>query len=86
MFPAMETNRQNTTTKASGFDAQVGALLDRVQETASFVDSLMEMPVPTGSQGSGSSEWDAAVARRLESRLARTMRALIEKEPERKTA
>ena len=47
----METNRTKTNPQ-SGFDAQVGALLDRIHESASIVDSLMAMPV--------SSEGDAA--------------------------
>jgi len=69
---------------AGGFDAQVGALLDRVHESASFVDSLMAMPLP--GEGSSAPEWDAAVARRLESRLAAAMRAMLDAEPEQKSA
>ena len=40
----METNRTKTSPQ-SGFDAQVGALLDRIHESASMVDSLMAMPL-----------------------------------------
>ena len=76
----METNRTKTSPQ-SGFDAQVGALLDRIHESASIVDSLMAMPV--SSEGDAAPEWDAAVTRRLERRLAETMRAIIEPdEPE----
>jgi hypothetical protein len=78
----METNRNRP--PESGFDAQVGALLDRVNESASFVDSLMAMPLP--GEKDAAQEWDAAVARRLEARLANAMRALIEDGPERRSA
>ena len=71
----METNRTKTHPQ-SGFDAQVGALLDRVHESASFVDSLMAMPLP--GEESSAPEWDAAVTRRLESRLANAMRAVLD--------
>lgn len=80
----METNRPNTRPQ-SGFDAQVGALLDRVHESSSFVDSLMAMPLP--GEGQSAPEWDAAVTRRIERRLADAMRAIIETdEPERRSA
>jgi hypothetical protein len=81
----METNRQNTK-PSSGFDAQIGALLDRIHESASIVDRLMEMPLPQGEAASEAPEWDAAVTRRLEIRLADFMRAVIESEPERRRA
>lgn len=71
----METNRTKTHPQ-SGFDAQVGALLDRVHESASFVDSLMAMPLPD--ESNSAPEWDAAVTRRLESRLATAMRAVLD--------
>jgi len=77
----MKTKRQ---TSPNAFDAQVGALLDRVHESASFVDSLMAMPLP--GESSSAPEWDAAVARRLEARLANAMRSLIEDGPEQKSA
>lgn len=79
----MEKNRTRPYPE-SGFDAQVGALLDRVHESASFVDSLMAMPLP--GEKEFAPEWDAAVARRLEARLANAMRALIEDGPERRSA
>jgi hypothetical protein len=80
----METNRTKTSPQ-SGFDAQVGALLDHIHESASIIDSLMAMPLPGESESAP--EWDAAVARRLESRLANAMRAMIEPaEPERRSA
>jgi hypothetical protein len=79
----METNRTKTNPQ-SGFDAQVGALLDRIHESASIVDSLMAMP---RGDDDAAPEWDAAVTRRLERRLAETMRAIIEPgEPERRSA
>ena len=80
----METNRTKTNPQ-SGFDAQVGALLDRIHDHTSVVDRLMAMPLP-GEGDSEAPEWDAAVTRRLETRLAEAMRAVIEKEPERKSA
>ena len=73
----METNRTKTFPQ-SGFDAQVGALLERVHETASIVDSLMAMPLAGGS--SSAPKWDTAVTRRLERRLAEAMRAIVEPE------
>lgn len=80
----METNRTKTN-PLSGFDAQVGALLDRIHESASIVDSLMAMPLPD--EDNAAPEWDAAVTRRLERRLAETMRAIIEPgQPERRSA
>jgi hypothetical protein len=80
----METNRTKTNPQ-SGFDAQVGALLDRIHESASIVDSLMAMPLR--GDDDAAPEWDAAVTRRLERRLAETMRAIIEPgEPERRSA
>ncbi|MEP9387892.1 hypothetical protein [Mesorhizobium sp. KR9-304] len=80
----METNRTKTHPQ-SGFDAQVGALLDRIHESASIVDSLMAMPLP--GEDNAPPEWDAAVSRRLESRLAAAMRSMIESdEPERRSA
>jgi hypothetical protein len=80
----METNRPYSQ-KQGGFDAQVGALLDRVHESVSIVDSLMAMPLPD--EGESAPEWDAAVTRRLESRLVEAMRALIGPiEPEKKRA
>ena len=80
----METNRTKTSPQ-SGFDAQVGALLDHVHESASIIDSLMAMPLPDA--GDEAPEWDAAVTSRLERRLADAMRAMIEPdEPERRRA
>jgi hypothetical protein len=81
--PRMEKNRPRPYPE-SGFDAQVGVLLDRVHESTSFVDSLMAMPLP--GEKESAPEWDAAVARRLEARLANAMRALIDAEPEQKSA
>ncbi|WP_353644639.1 hypothetical protein [Mesorhizobium sp. WSM2239] len=80
----MEKNWQNAH-PGSGFDAQIGALLDQVQDQASIVDRLLAMPAPTG-EGREAPEWDAAVARRFERRLAATMREMIEGEPERRRA
>lgn len=80
----METNRTKTNPQ-SGFDAQVGALLDCVHESASIIDSLLAMPLP--GEDESAPEWDAAVTRRLERRLADAMRAIIEPdEPERRSA
>jgi len=80
----MGTNRTRTVSQ-SGFDAQIGALLDRVHESASFVDSLMAMPL--SGDNVSAPEWDAAVTRRLERRLADALRAVLEtQEPERRSA
>ncbi|MEW9805535.1 hypothetical protein [Mesorhizobium marinum] len=79
----METNRTKTS-PGSGFDAQVGALLDRVHESSSFIDSLMAMPV--AGEDDAPRAWNAAVTRRLERRLANAMRVIIEGEPEKKSA
>jgi hypothetical protein len=84
MLSGMEQNRQDTN-PLSGFDAQIGALLDNIQDQASIVDRLLAMPAPTG-EGREAPEWDVAVARRLERRLAATMREIIEAEPERRRA
>ncbi len=73
--PDMETTRQKS---LKGFDAQVGALLDRVHESASIVDSLMAMPLP--GETDAPPEWDAAVTRRLERRLVDAMRSILEAE------
>jgi hypothetical protein len=59
-------------------------LLDRVHESASFVDSQMAMPLP--GESDSAPEWDAAVTRRLERRLVDAMRAVIDPEPEKKRA
>ena len=72
MFRGMETKRKPSQT---GFDAQVGALLDRVHESASIVDSLMAMPLP--GEDDAPPEWDAAVTRRLERRLVDAMRLML---------
>jgi len=80
----MGTNRTNSRPQ-SGFDAQVGALLDRIDESASIIDRLMAMP--PASDDDAAPEWDAAVTKRLERRLADTMRAIIEPgQPERRRA
>ena len=78
----MDTNR--TKSYHSGFDAQVGALLDRVQEQVSIVDRMMAMPLPA--ENDAPREWNTAVTRRLERRLADAMRVIIEGEPEKKSA
>lgn len=62
-------------------EAGISALLDLSAEAESIVDGLMKIPLSVAP-----GEWDAAVSRRLEQRLARTMRAMIEGEPGRKSA
>ena len=84
MLSGMEQNRQNIN-PGSGFDAQIGALLDQVQDQASIVDRLLAMPAPTG-EGREAPEWEAAVARRLERRLAEKLREAINSDPERRRA
>lgn len=73
----MDTNR--TKSLHSGFDGQVGALLDRAHESASIVDSLMAMPMPD--EHDAPRQWNTAVTRRLERRLSDAMRVIIEGEP-----
>lgn len=77
----METNR-HALSPASGFDPQIAALLDRANESSSIFDRVMELPQADAEQ----SEWDRAVMRRLELRLSRSLRDLLEGEPERKSA
>jgi hypothetical protein len=84
MLSGMEQNRKDAN-PLSSFDEQIGALLDHVQDQASIVDRLLAMPAPTG-EGQEAPEWDAAVARRLERKLAATMREIIESEPQRRSA
>lgn len=80
----MEMNRTNT--PHSRFDAQVGALLDRVHESTSIVDSLLAMPLPNDGEAPAP-EWDLAVTRRLERRLVDAMRAILDNdEPARRSA
>jgi len=54
-------------------DYQIDALLAR--EAGSIFDRLMAMPRPVADQ---TNEWDRAVIGRLETHLARRMRALID--------
>ena len=84
MLSGMEQNRPDAHSPSS-FDAQIGVLLDHVQDQTSIVDRLMAMPAPAG-EGREAHEWDAAVARRLERRLAAKMREMIETKPERRSA
>jgi len=81
----METKRP-TDKPVSDLDTQIGSLLDRLNQSASIVDRLMEMPLPKGEATSANAEWDAVVARRLESRLAAALRSLLDDGPERKRA
>ena len=81
MFCGMETNR---TRHPRAIRRAIGALLDRIQEPASIIDRLMAMPLPDEAMRA---RMGRAVTRRLESRLAETMRAMIEPdEPERRRA
>jgi len=65
-------------------DRQIGSLLGRSTQQGSVVDRLMDIPLPPA--GSDAPEWDAAVARRLEAKLADKMREIIEPEVEKKRA
>ena len=62
-------------------DADISALLDMSREAESIIDGLMNIPV-SGAQ----TDWDFAVARRLEQRLARTMREMLEGDSLRRSA
>ncbi len=79
----METNRHNSDPRNRS-ERQIAALLERIHESTSIIDSLMDMPL--SEKGSAAPEWDAAVARKLESRLSQMMRAMIDSEPEQKRA
>ena len=70
----------------SDLDAQIATLLDRLNESASIVDRLLAMPLPKQDGPSDNADWDAVVARRMESRLATALRSLLEEEPARKRA
>ena len=59
-------------------DRQIGSLLGRLAEQGSVVDRLMDIPPPLPE--TNAPEWDAAVIRRLEAKLADRMREIIEPE------
>ena len=80
----METNRADTLADGP-YEADISVLLDRFDERASIVDRLMDIPV-VSSEMSASPEWDAAMARRLQGKLAEAMRGMIENSPERRSA
>ena len=65
-----------------GQKRQIGSLLGRTK--FSILDRLMEIPAPLSGSASDAPEWDAAVVRRLEARLADTMREIIEPGVEKK--
>ncbi len=67
-------------------DREIGVLLDRAMAGASIIDQLMAIPLPSDNDSGSSIEWDAAVTRRLQHRLVETMRAVLAREPERKSA
>ena len=79
----MDTNRHGPHPQNNS-ERQIATLLERIHESTSIVDSLMDMPL--SEKDSAAPEWDAAVARKLESRLSNMMRAMIDGEPERKRA
>ncbi len=79
----MDTNRHKSDSRNRS-ERQIAALLQRMHESSSIVDSLMDIPL--SENDSAAPEWDAAVARKLESRLSEMMRALIDSEPEQKSA
>ena len=81
----METKRSDDKT-FSDLDSQIGALLDRLNESASIVDQLMAMPLPKQDGLSHTADWDAVVARRMETRLASALRSRLEEEPTAKRA
>lgn len=67
-------------------DSAISALFSRACEGVSIVDQLMDMA--STEEETVSPQWDAAVKRRLERKLADAMRAVIDKntgdgEPER---
>ncbi len=80
MLVGMIQNSQTIPLRPST-EADISALLDMSQQAESIIDGLMNIPV-SGSQ----SDWDSAVARRLEQRLARTMRAMLEGDGQRRSA
>jgi len=82
--PGMDTNRAENLAAGSN-DADISALPERCQEKASIVDRLMDVPVVSDG-ASVSPEWDDAMARRLQGKLADAMRGMIENPPERRSA
>ena len=79
----MEQNRQIPNSPGDA-DRQIGSLLGPLTEKGSVVDRLMDIPLPPA--GSDAPEWDAAVIRRLEAKLADKMREIIDPEAEKKSA
>jgi cob(I)alamin adenosyltransferase len=79
----METN-QNFSERGAPLDPQIARLLDRAEEAGSIVDRLLAIP---GSDAAvATTEWDRAVARRLERRLSATLRELIEGDSQKHSA
>jgi hypothetical protein len=66
------TNHLNDTATSPEIDALLS-----LSDTMSIVDRLLAMPVLTEETAS-SGEWRRAVSKRLESRLADTMRTMID--------
>ena len=77
------TTLQLTHAYSNPSDIQISALLGQVSTHCSIVDKLMSMPA---AETGGGSEWDRAVARRLERKLADAMRGLIEGDVRQHTA
>ena len=85
MICGMGQNRHNVKSPGDP-DRQIVFLLDRIQEQSSIVDRLMDIPLALSDGASDAPEWDTAVIRRLEARLADTMREILGPEAERKSA
>lgn len=77
------TANQHAHTVSAPFDAQLSALLGGVSAHCSIVDKLMSMP---SAELDLASEWDRAVARRLERKVADAMRGAIEGETGKRSA
>ena len=55
MLRGMDTRRDHT-----GLDRQIETLLDRINESSSIVDRLLEMPLPSTDDADALPDWDLA--------------------------
>lgn len=79
----METHQENISTETSTAP-EIEALLS-LSQSASIVDRLLALPFLTNDEGLAQ-EWSRAVSKRLEGRLADTMRTMLSDTPRRDAA
>lgn len=79
----METHQENISTETSTAP-EIEALLS-LSQSASIVDRLLALPLLTNDEGLAQ-EWNRAVSKRLEGRLADTMRTMLSDTPRRDAA